>query len=104
MFPIPDTGSEMYFREYVTESIGGTVIKDALSRLDRLTQEAIKTATVSPVKHQMLIQRNRVWLSPPDPSTNHNIASHAQHEGTATWFFEGSISEKWKSKSTTPWL
>ena len=26
----------------------------------------------------------------PDPSTNHNIACKAYHEGTSTWFFEGS--------------
>ncbi|KAH9990328.1 hypothetical protein BJV77DRAFT_621137 [Russula vinacea] len=26
------------------------------------------------------------WLSPPDPSINHNIASKAQHSGTARWF------------------
>jgi hypothetical protein len=37
------------------------------------------------------------WLSPPDPSTNHNIASSAHHEGTATWFFNGSTYKEWKS-------
>src|SRR5258708_10841074 len=37
------------------------------------------------------------WLSPPDPSTNHNIACSAHHEGTATWFFNGNIYKKWKS-------
>ena len=33
----------------------------------------------------------RSWISPPDPSTNHNIACRAHHKGTATWFFQGSI-------------
>ena len=47
---------------------------------------------------------HRMWLSPPDPSTNQNIASGAQHEGTATWFFQGSLFMKWKSKSTTSLL
>src|SRR5260370_8640851 len=37
------------------------------------------------------------WLSPPDPSTNHNIASSAHHEGTATWFFNGNTYKEWKS-------
>ena len=37
------------------------------------------------------------WLSPPDPSTNHNIARKAHHEGTASWFFQGSIFKQWKS-------
>ena len=37
------------------------------------------------------------WLSPPDPSTNHNIARKAHHKGTASWFFQGSIFKQWKS-------
>ncbi|KAH9978920.1 hypothetical protein BGW80DRAFT_1281765 [Lactifluus volemus] len=37
------------------------------------------------------------WLSPPDPSTNHNIACNSHHEGTAAWFLQGSIFEEWKS-------
>jgi hypothetical protein len=37
------------------------------------------------------------WLSPPDPSTNHNIACKAHHKGTTSWFFQGSIFKQWKS-------
>jgi hypothetical protein len=44
-----------------------------------------------------LRQDLRKWLSPPDPSTNHNIACNAHHEGTATWFFEGTTYKEWKS-------
>ncbi|KAH9016342.1 hypothetical protein EDB85DRAFT_1875056 [Lactarius pseudohatsudake] len=47
---------------------------------------------------------HRAWLSPPDPSTNQNIACTTQHEGTATWFFRGSIFTEWKSKATTSLL
>ena len=47
---------------------------------------------------------HRSWLSPPDPSTNQNTACSTQHEGTATWFFEGSIFMEWKSKSSTSLL
>jgi hypothetical protein len=39
----------------------------------------------------------RGWLSSPDPSTNHNIARNAHHNGTATWFFEGKTYKEWKS-------
>jgi len=39
----------------------------------------------------------RRWLSPPDPSTNHNIARNAHHKGTATWFLEGKTYKEWKS-------
>ena len=44
------------------------------------------------------------WLSPPDSSTNHNIACNAHHEGTATWFFRGSIFEEWRSKPSILWI
>jgi hypothetical protein len=39
----------------------------------------------------------RRWLSPQDPSTNHNIACNAHHKGTATWFFKGRTYNEWKS-------
>jgi hypothetical protein len=47
-----------------------------------------------------LRQDLRRWLSPPDPSTNQNIACNAHHEGTATWFFERSTYKEWKSTSS----
>jgi hypothetical protein len=40
------------------------------------------------------------WLSPQDPSTNHNIACNAHHKGTANWFFEGRTYKEWKSISS----
>ena len=40
------------------------------------------------------------WLSPPDPSTSHNVACSAHHEGTATWFFNGRTYKEWKSESS----
>jgi archaellum component FlaC len=39
----------------------------------------------------------RRWLSPPDPSANHNIACNTHHKGTATWFFQGRTYNEWKS-------
>ena len=44
------------------------------------------------------------WLSPPDPSTNHNIACNAHHKGTATWFFEGRTYKEWKSTGSNSLL
>ena len=44
-----------------------------------------------------LRQDLRRWLSPQDPSTNHNISWNAHHTGTTTWFFEGSTYKEWKS-------
>ena len=46
----------------------------------------------------------RKWLSPPDPSTNHNIACGVHHKKTATWFFEGSIFQEWKSTGSLLWI
>ena len=39
----------------------------------------------------------RTWLSPPDPSINHNIACGAHHKGSSEWFFQGSLFNEWKS-------
>ena len=44
------------------------------------------------------------WLSPPDPSINHNIACATHHKKTATWFFEGSIYKEWRSKGSLLWI
>ncbi|KAH9164379.1 ankyrin repeat-containing domain protein [Lactarius sanguifluus] len=46
----------------------------------------------------------RAWLSPADPSTNHNIARSAQHEGTAVWFFLSRIFIEWKSTGSLLWI
>ena len=55
---------------------------------------------VKAVDDKLVRQDLRRWLSPPDPSTNHNIASNAHHRGTATWFFEGSTYKEWKSTAS----
>ena len=44
------------------------------------------------------------WLSPPDPSINHNIASKAHHNGTAQCFFQGRMFDQWKSDDPLLWI
>jgi archaellum component FlaC len=44
------------------------------------------------------------WLSPPDPSTNHNIACSTHLKKTASWFFQGSIFQEWKSTGSLLWI
>ena len=106
MFPIADRDSEKYLKKL----IGRKDIEDALSRLDKLTQEEARMAMAQVLKiahrveHGVVQANQRKWLSPPDPSTNQNIASGTQHEGTATWFFQGNIFVQWKSTSTTSLL
>jgi hypothetical protein len=44
------------------------------------------------------------WFSPPDPSTNYNIACEAQYEGTAAWFFQGKKFKDWMSTGSLLWI
>ena len=53
---------------------------------------------------KQLKQILRTWLSPSDPSTNHNIARKVQHKGAAVWFFRGSIFIEWKSTGSLLWI
>ena len=46
----------------------------------------------------------RSWMTPPDPSTNHNIATDIHHGGSAEWFSEGSIFAEWKSTGSLLWI
>ena len=53
--------------------------------------------TVNECSANTELQENlQKWLSPPDPSTNHNIARKAHHKGTVSWFFQGGIFKQWK--------
>ncbi|KAI0277625.1 hypothetical protein BGY98DRAFT_605869 [Russula aff. rugulosa BPL654] len=111
--------------------IGSTDMEDALKRLDKLTQEEawmgiaqnlkathtvgervtevirdgreVKIA-VDQVKRNQLRDSVHKWLSPPDPSTNHNIACGTHHKKMASWFFEGSIFQEWKSTGSLLWV
>ena len=44
------------------------------------------------------------WLSPADPSVNHNIASKAHHSGTSQWFFHGGMFKEWKATGSLLWV
>ncbi|KAH9967018.1 hypothetical protein BJV74DRAFT_968858 [Russula compacta] len=51
-----------------------------------------------------LQEKFRSWLSPPDPSINHNTACKTQHDGTAMWFIQGSTFRDWKKDGTLLWI
>ncbi len=53
---------------------------------------------------EQLLQDLRRWLTPPDPSTNHNIACDAQHERTAAWVFNEDIFKEWESSGSLLWI
>jgi hypothetical protein len=45
------------------------------------------------------------WLSPPDPSTNHNKAIKQRYEGSGIWFLESDAFAKWKkARNSFLWL
>jgi hypothetical protein len=44
------------------------------------------------------------WLSPPDPSTNHNFVWKGHKSGTAEWFFESNVLTEWKAKGSLLWI
>lgn len=43
-------------------------------------------------------QQIEKWLSPPDPSTNHNIATSLRHPKTGRWFLDSNKYRDWKAK------
>lgn len=52
----------------------------------RFKKAAAKITSVN-----LLRRKIQQWLSPLDPSLNHNAACEARHDGTAGWFLEGAI-------------
>ncbi|KAH9165972.1 hypothetical protein EDB89DRAFT_261326 [Lactarius sanguifluus] len=104
-------------KKYLKKLAGKTELEDALKRLDKLTQEEARMAAaqllkivhnvenkITQVIDSSLRQELRRWVSPPDPSTNHNIACDASHKQTADWFFEGNKIKEWKSTGSLLWI
>ena len=85
------------------------VIQQTANTIDKIRCSSCLNL-VSPYSRSYLLTGNqlkqllRAWLSPPDPSTNHNISRKAQHKGTAVWFFKGSIFIEWKSTGSLLWI
>ena len=73
-------------------------MKCAFFVASRLNDAETKTTSGDQLREKI-----RKWLSPPDPSTNHNTACEAHHNGTATWFLEGSLYNEWKAEGSLLW-
>jgi archaellum component FlaC len=56
------------------------------------------------ISEEQLREKIHRWLSPPDPSTNHNIVCETHHKKAATWFFQGSMFRNWKSTASLLWI
>ncbi|KAI9442926.1 hypothetical protein H4582DRAFT_1846799, partial [Lactarius indigo] len=59
---------------------------------------------VDEVKWNQLRESLRRWVTPPDPSTNHNIACDIHYGETTAWFFQGSFFAEWKSTGSLLWV
>jgi len=104
--------------------VGRKDVEDALQKLDTLTNEETSmtlarnlkvthdvNSNVTEIKHvtvelkwNQLQEKLRTWLSPPDPSINHNTAHKTQHSGTATWLIEGDTFREWKKNGSLLWI
>ncbi|KAH9060132.1 hypothetical protein EDB87DRAFT_1617079, partial [Lactarius vividus] len=56
------------------------------------------------VKWNQLRESFRRWPTPPDPSTNHNIACGIHHGGTSEWSFQGRVFGEWMSTGSLLWI
>ena len=88
----------------VEERVRG--VDDRVQGVDRKLEDTTRSSSLTPHAHSEcsdlftgnLLRDNLLrWLSPSDPSINHNIASKAHHDGTAQWFFQGHIFNQWRS-------
>ena len=89
-------------------------VGDKVRAIDRKLDDTARS--LSPIAHTLISERSGLftgnllrddllrWLSPSDPSINHNIACKAHHDGTAQWFFQGRIFKEWKSTASFLWL
>ena len=59
---------------------------------------------LKPVAGDQLQKESRSWLSPPDPSPNYNSACEIHQDGTAAWFFQGSLFNEWNEKGSLLWI
>ena len=44
------------------------------------------------------------WLSPPDPSMNHDIIWKAHHSETTPWFLDSNLFKEWKANGSLLWV
>ena len=99
-----------FSEKFLKRVIGRTDLENGIKKLDKLTNEEVVMASAQLLKVAHKIAENQVWdslkkwQSPPDPSTNHHIASDRQHEGTAEWLIDGDKFRKWMVDGALLWI
>jgi len=86
----------------------GDKVQGVDQKLEQVNRKSLRHPTLSTLSDVLTGDQLRDslfrWLSPPDPSINHNTASKAHHDGTAQWFFQGNIFDQWKSTDNFLWI
>ena len=86
------------------------MIKQAANDVDQVKRLSSPNFINTEYRPLHIISENQLresihkWLSPVDPSTNHNIACDTHHKKAASWFFQGSIFREWKSAGSLLWV
>jgi hypothetical protein len=91
----------------IQNCVDGRETKEVVKHVERSSSPSlldIGYGALHIISENQLRESIHKWLSPPDPSTNHNIACGTHHKKTATWFFEGNIYKEWKSKGSLLWI
>ena len=88
------------------EAVAQQIVTDVGARRCSYSRDLI---TISRQSSPMVVGKEALrdlqgWLSPPDPSTNHNIACGAQHERTSLWLFKDNIFKEWELNGSLLWI
>jgi len=85
------------------------VLEDGKASTDSIRQELVALRKIvddgtKKTKRDQLQRDVQRWLSPPDPSTNHNFVWEAHKPGTAEWFLQSNVLTEWKAKGSLLWI
>ncbi|KAI0287574.1 hypothetical protein BC826DRAFT_916943 [Russula brevipes] len=106
------------FKAYFKALLGKKEVKEALERLDGLTQEEVQMimARNLEITHSIKDGEQRrcdwgkayddleKWLSPPNPSKNHNDALTVVYKENAEWFIQDDRYIEWKKNGSLLWI
>ncbi|KAI0259996.1 hypothetical protein BC834DRAFT_961477 [Gloeopeniophorella convolvens] len=87
-----------------------TEVDEAVKALDKLTAEeqrvvaALTLLNIQDIAADISRQRLLEWLSPPDPSMNHNETRSRHYDGTSTWLVNSSAFLEWKANGSLLWI
>ncbi|EMD37418.1 hypothetical protein CERSUDRAFT_123391 [Gelatoporia subvermispora B] len=98
-----------YFMNSLIETMtnGGHIptdsIRESLDRLEDYMADMRQDITKLH-REKSVIQQCRIWLSPPDPSTNHNMALSHYHQNSGRWLIESEQVRQWKTSTSLLWI